>query len=148
MINLPSDFTNTLHSNGFRLTHQRLLVLDVLANTHEHLDAEMIHDRLKTTHPRISLATVYRTLSLLKDFGLVQEQALGEEHGHYEMTKELPHYHFTCQKCGMVIEFEAQAVAQVVQFLVEQEKIQVSNVHFSVHGYCATCRQKLPEIPS
>jgi Fe2+ or Zn2+ uptake regulation protein len=145
-MNLLSNFSNTLRSNGFRLTHQRQMVLDVLTNTNEHLDAEMIHDRLKTTEPRISLATVYRTLALLKDFGLVQEQALGEEHGHYEIAKELPHYHFTCQKCGRVIEFEAEAVNQVVQSLVKQEQIQVSSIHFSVDGYCATCHKKLPEI--
>ncbi len=63
------NLIETLHTSGRRLTRQRRLVLEVLENSQEHLDAESLHDRAKTVLPNISLATVYRTLQILKEMG-------------------------------------------------------------------------------
>ena len=105
-----------------------------------HLDAEAIHDQVKIQDPRISLATVYRTLALLKRLGLVAEHSLGEDHGHFEAASAAPHYHFTCLRCKRVIEFEAPAVMQIVRKLAEQEGLQVTETHLTLSGYCRDCR--------
>jgi Fe2+ or Zn2+ uptake regulation protein len=114
----------------------------VLEESRGHLDAEDIHDRVKAHDPRIGLATVYRTLALLKAVGLVSEHSLGEEHGHFEAVQELPHYHFTCIRCRQVIEFEAPAVTEAVQSLIDRESVQVIDVHLSLTGYCSNCREE------
>jgi Fe2+ or Zn2+ uptake regulation protein len=135
-----------LHATGRRLTRQRRLVMEVLEEADEHLDAETIHDRAKARDPNISLATVYRTLALLKEMGLVEEHRLGEDHAHYEAVQDVPHYHFTCLECGRVIEFAAPEVGQVVQALSQQEGLQVADVHLFLTGYCRQCQPREEHI--
>lgn len=130
-----------IRSSGLRMTRQRQIVLDVLRENPGHLEAEALHERVKARDPRIGLATVYRTLALLKRFGLVAEHRLGEEHGHFEATPAAPHYHFTCARCRKVIEFETPAVANVIDELIKQENVQVTEVHLLLIGRCATCRE-------
>lgn len=137
-----AQFLTAIHSNGLRMTRQRQLILEVLEASQEHLDAEAIHDRVKARDPRIGLATVYRTLALLKAMGLVKEHSLGEEHGHFEAVQEVPHYHFTCIGCRQVIEFEAPVVMEAVQSLIDREGVQVMDVHLSLTGYCSNCREE------
>jgi len=131
-----------LRVSGHRLTRQRQLVLDVLEGSEEHLDAETLYGRVKARDPNVSLATVYRTLAMLKKVGLVEEHRLGEEHAHFETAQDEPHYHFTCLGCGKVIEFDAPQVEQVVQELSERKGLQVSDVHLFLSGYCMQCRQE------
>lgn len=133
-------YVDRIRSSGRRLTHQRRLVLEVLQDSEEHLDAEMIYDRARARDPSISLATVYRSLGLLKDMGLVQEHRLGENHGHFEITHSTPHHHFTCLTCGRVIEFEAPQVMEAVRKLCESEGLQVTEAHLLLSGYCTECR--------
>ena len=127
-------------SEGRRLTSQRRLVLRALHESETHLDAEALHDRVKTRDPDISLATVYRTLTVFKEMGLVEEHHLGEEHSHYEAARSGPHHHFICLRCGEVTEFDAPLVTQIVRKLVKQEEILVTDVHLRLSGYCARCQ--------
>jgi len=129
-----------LQASGHRITPQRRVVLEVLEGSREHLDAEALYQRARQRSPRISLATVYRTVAVLKQMGLVAEYSLGEEHGHFEAVTEVPHYHFTCLGCGQVVEFDAPQVALAVQELAEREGLEVRAVQFSLTGYCAHCR--------
>jgi Fe2+ or Zn2+ uptake regulation protein len=136
----PTQLQTVIHAQGLRATRQRQLVLDVLKDNPGHLDAEAIHDQVKIHDPRISLATVYRTLALLKRLGLVAEHSLGEDHGHFEAAPTAPHYHFTCLQCRQVIEFNAPAVGEIVQDLATQEKLLVTETHLTLSGYCQACR--------
>lgn len=131
-----------LHTSGRRLTRQRRLVLEVLESSQEHLDAESLHDRAKALQPNISLATVYRTLQILKEMGLVEEHQFGEGHAHFETIQETPHYHFTCSECGRVIEFDAPQIVDVLQRLSKQKGLQVTGVHLLVTGRCTQCRKE------
>jgi Fe2+ or Zn2+ uptake regulation protein len=132
----------TLHTSGRRLTRQRRLVLEVLESSQEHLDAEGLHARAKALQPNISLATVYRTLQILKEMGLVEEHQFGEGHAHFETTQETPHYHFTCCECGRVIEFDAPQMVDVLRRLSKQKGLQVTGAHLLVTGRCAQCREE------
>jgi Fur family peroxide stress response transcriptional regulator len=76
---------------------------------------------------------------LLKEFGLVQEHRLGEEHGHFETVTDSRHYHFTCNQCGRVIEFEAPAVSEVAEELAEREGLRIDEIHLFIGGRCASC---------
>lgn len=135
------DYTEQIRSSGRRLTRQRKLVLEILEESREHLDADMIHERAKSRDPNIGLATIYRSLGLLKEMGLVQEHRLGENHGHFETTQSTPHHHFTCLKCGRVVEFEAPQVMEAARKLCKREGLQVTEVHLHLSGYCQECRE-------
>jgi Fe2+ or Zn2+ uptake regulation protein len=138
-MNTSNQLQSVIHARGLRATRQRQLVLDVLQHNPGHLDAEAIHDQVKVLDPRISLATVYRTLALLKRLGLVAEHSLGEGHGHFEATSAAPHYHFTCLQCKRVIEFEAPEVLQIVRGLAKKEELKVTETHLTLSGYCRDC---------
>lgn len=132
-------FNQAIASRHHKLTRQRRLVLETLQQSQEHLDASELFQLVKTRDPKISLATVYRTLALLKEMGLVSEQHLGEEHGHFEMVPQTPHYHFTCQHCGRVIEFELPDLAEVLQRMADQQKLYIQSVQLALDGLCDSC---------
>jgi len=125
---------------GRRLTSQRRLILDVLRKSDGHLSAEAVHDLAKMRSPGLSLATVYRTLTLLEEMGLVEEHRLGEGHSHYEAVQEEPHYHFTCRRCGQVIEFDAPLVTRIARELCQREGVEVTKAHLHLTGYCKQCK--------
>ena len=131
---------DALRATGKRLTPQRRLILQVLEESNGHLDADALYERVKARDPNVSLATVYRTLAVLREIGLVEEHRLGQDHGHYEVVRQEPHYHFTCLRCGKVIEFDTSLVAQVEQELCEQQGVRITNTHLHVSGYCAQCK--------
>ena len=142
-MNEPRDYLrDTFRAAGRRLTSQRCLILDVLETSDEHLHAEALYNQAKTLDPNISLATVYRTLAVLKEMGLVEEHRLGQEHGHYESVRRGPHYHFTCLGCGKVIEFSTPLVTQITHELVEREGVCVIGAHLHLSGYCTQCQRQ------
>jgi Fur family ferric uptake transcriptional regulator len=140
MGDLSERLQDTLRAAGRRLTAQRRLILQVLEASDEHLDAEALYERVKARDPDVSLATVYRTLAMLREIGLVEEHRLGEEHGHFEAVHDEPHYHFTCLRCGDVIEFDTDLVAQIEQELRAREGVDVVSSQLHVQGYCARCQ--------
>jgi len=143
MQGVDEELREEFHAAGRRLTSQRWLIFRLLREAEEHLDAEGVYRRAKTLNPDISLATVYRTLGVLKEMGLVEEHRLGQEHGHYEAVREGPHYHFTCLGCGRVIEFDSPAVAEIETALEEREGVCVLRTHLHISGYCAECQDKV-----
>jgi len=134
---------DTFRATGRRWTSQRRLILGVLEESDIHLDAETLFVRAKTRDSDISLATVYRTLAVLKEMGLVEEHRLGEEHAHFEAVRDQPHYHFVCLGCGQVIEFDAPQMAQVERDVSEREGVCVTNIHLRMSGYCAQCQETM-----
>ena len=142
-MNESSDhLRDTFRATGRRLTSQRRLILGVLEESGGHFDAETLFVEARDRDPDISLATVYRTLAVLKEMGLVEEHRLGEEHGHYEAVQGKPHYHFTCLECGRVIEFDTPLVARIERELSAQESVRITSTHLHVSGYCAQCQDE------
>ena len=141
LMEIDSDLIRALRNRGSHLTRQRLLVLDILKEVPGHPDAGVIFQEAKKRYDRISLATIYRSLALLKAAGLVEENHLGEDHGHFETIQSPHHYHFTCIGCGRVIEFEATGIPEVVQELSERESLRVTEAQFSLRGYCPDCQK-------
>jgi Fe2+ or Zn2+ uptake regulation protein len=131
---------DVFHKVGRRSTTQRRLILEVLKQGNGHLDAEAVHDRVKARDPRVSLATVYRSLTVLEEMGLVARHNLGEEHGHFEPVVGGTHYHFTCRACGAVIEFQAPEAMRAAHRLGALKGIVVTDIRLNLSGYCKKCR--------
>ena len=139
------SFQSAIKSRNLRMTDQRRQVLRVLEESDEHLDAEAIYDLVRKQNPRISLATVYRTLALFKELGLVNEHKLGEDHSHFETAQEEPHYHFTCLSCRKIIEFSAPEIEETLLPRIAKQGLEINEVHLIISGYCADCQANLIE---
>lgn len=142
---MTDNLKEAFRASGRRWTSQRQVVLDVLESASEHLDADMVYTRAKMHDPDISLATIYRTLAILKEMGLVEEHRLGEEHCHYEPVGDGPHYHFTCVDCGEVVEFDAPLVEQIKQEFLQKRGGRINSTHLYMSGYCARCWRRRQE---
>jgi Fe2+ or Zn2+ uptake regulation protein len=140
MSDLVEQAQQAFRRNGMRLTSQRRTILEVLDESESHLDAEAVYHRAKVRDPNISLATVYRTLTALKQIGLVQQRHLTPDgqRGYYEITNQ-QHYHFTCLRCGRVIEFDTPLITQIQQELAERMGVEVIQARLYLQGYCAVC---------
>lgn len=139
-MNSEKSLTELIRGRGYHLTRQRRLVFEILDESQEHLDADTLYARARARDPKISLATVYRSLAMLKETGLVVENRLGENHGHFETMQESPHFHFTCQKCGRVLELPAGPVLEAIQKVCSLHHLRVDEVSLHLNGLCPDCR--------
>lgn len=125
---------------GLKLTHQRLEIFRELAGTEEHPDAETIFRAVQQRVPTVSLDTVYRTLWMLHDLGLVT--TLGPQRYGVRFDANLDrHHHYCCVRCGLVRDFESEeldglSVPDSVKGLGS-----VVDSHVEVRGLCATCQR-------
>lgn len=133
--------TRSLHAHGLRLTPQRQLVLEILEGMDQHLDAEGIWQRAQQEDADINLATVYRSLNVLTEIGLVQISYLGEgqKRAFYETVAKPDHLHFACLQCGNVLELDSQAFNQVQRELERRYAIAIQTVHLKFEGSCSEC---------
>lgn len=92
-----------LRADGYRLTPQRLAVLKVLAADSGHPTVEQVFDQVRVDYPTTSLATIYKTIDMLKDIGEVLELSVGESH-RYDGRDPRPHPHLICEGCGAVVD--------------------------------------------
>jgi len=134
----------SLRATGRRVTAQRQTVLEVVESSAEHLDAEAIYQRARRRDPHISLATVYRTLAVLKDMGLIEQSYLARDHAreHYEPVGSPEHYHFTCLGCRKVIEFQSPHIRRMTTELRRELGVQVGHACVCLEGYCQDCARK------
>ena len=145
--------TTTLREKGVRLTRQRQILLDILNNSGQHLDAETLYTMAREKDAKLNRVTVYRTLKLLKEGGMVDELDLmhqkGEQH-FYETKLKQEHAHIVCLRCGKVEEFFGEHL-QKLRRQVEAHfgfDIRISRTEFG--GYCSHCqvlRQQDQEAP-
>ena len=103
-----------------RLTPQRLAMLKIIAKSEEHPSAEQIYDQIKSDFPTTSLATIYKTISLLKDMDEVLELNFAGMGSRYDGNKPYPHPHVICTKCGQILDPEFPAMAELTQVMAQQ----------------------------
>ncbi len=131
---------STLHKAGKRLTGQRKLLLEVLQEHGGHLDVQELYRLALARDPHLNLSTVYRTVGLLRDLGLVDELHLGEDHHHYELKTPAAHYHVICSECGSVMEFASLLIVQLKAEIAQQYDFTVMDAAVDLMGVCAACR--------
>jgi len=135
-----SELRETLRGSGRRLTDQRQLLLELLQEHGGHLDAHELYRLAQERDPRLNLSTVYRTLGLLRDLGLVDEQHLGEDHHHYELKAPATHYHLVCRTCGSVVEFTSPLIEQLKEAVGRELGYTIADAQVDLLGTCAACR--------
>jgi Fe2+ or Zn2+ uptake regulation protein len=131
------DAIERLQAAGRRVTPERELLVGII-DGNPHLDATEIYRIAREQRPRIGLATVYRTLTLLKELGVVQACELGETHSHYEVQQD-DHLHLVCSDCGRILDVPSPGALHDV---AKSKGFRVDRIRLELIGYCADCAKK------
>lgn len=142
----PGRLESELGARGIRLTRQRRVILHVMDTAQRHLDAAEILERAQKIDPRVHAVTVYRTIDLLKELGLIDELDLlhirGDRH-YYESHGPRDHIHIACLHCGKVREFESALFEQLKKQIEREFDMKISVTRTEVGGYCVACAEEL-----
>jgi Fur family ferric uptake transcriptional regulator len=134
---------STLKQRGIRLTKQRQILLDIIDKSGAHLDAEQLFRLAQERDPKLNRVTVYRTLKLLKEGGLVDELDLmhyaGDQH-YYETRMKQEHAHVICLQCGRVEEYFGEPLKALRKQIQESLGFEIRAVRTEVGGYCSHCQ--------
>jgi Fur family transcriptional regulator, ferric uptake regulator len=137
-------FRKYLERRGLKLTAERLAVFDELFARHEHLEADELLVRLRARHKKISRATIYRTLELLVDSGIVGRVRIREEGYRYERMRAGDHHdHLICNECGRVIEFREPRIESLQDEICERYGFVLLSHSHQLRGVCRQCRPRV-----
>ena len=137
-------FRKYLSSHKLKVTRTRSLIFkEIFSSPEIHPNAFEIHQRLKEKGQKVSLATIYRTVSLLVKSGLVSEIDLGESHSHYEPEiVKSTHGHLVCLSCGQVQEFSDEKILSILNKIGQDCQFRTDKYSIQVFGYCKSCQKK------
>ena len=128
-----------LKARGYRVTPQRAIILEAIEGLSGHMTAEDIFEIVQHTSAYISLATVYRTLDLLKELGLITESHMGTTTTHYAPISHGPHHHAVCRKCNHTIELSHTVFEPIAQELRAKNGFVADVNHLVIFGWCSEC---------
>ena len=133
-----------LAARRVRITVQRRLLVGIIQDSPRHLDAATLLEIAKRQDPNIDRATVYRTIALLKNRGLIDELDLmhieGEKH-YYEAKTNRDHCHMACFRCGAIMEYASLSLEKLKEEMVKQSGFQIRVVRLEVGGFCKRCQK-------
>jgi len=131
-----------LRAHQFRITPQRITILKVLVGSTEHPTVERIHEQVKSDFPTTSLATVYKTVTLLKELNEVLELGFPEGSNRYDGNKPYPHPHVICIKCKKIVDPDLSALADMTSELRKETGFKIINHRLDFFGICPSCQKK------
>lgn len=141
-----------LKEKGYKLTPQRKVILEVLLSSSSHLSADEIYFKAKGKDPSLGLTTVYRTLEILKEVGLVKKYDFGDGKARYELEESRKtyghHHHLVCISCNKVIDYvdfveeEMQLIKRAEKHVERKYGFLVKGHLIQLYGICKSCRDK------
>ena len=135
----PGDIISKLSEQGYRLTPQRMMVLSAIENSENHISAEEIYAQVVTKYPHVNISTVYRTLELLQQLGLVTETDLGGGRVRYHPADKGRHHHLICQECGAIIDLDESVLSSLKDVLLRKYNFLADLRHLGIFGSCMKC---------
>lgn len=131
-----------LREQGYRVTGARRAILEALVGSRGHVSADELAALVNERAPRVGRMTVYRTLELLQQLGLVRAIYLGSGAAHYVLLENGHHHHLVCTRCDAVVEFDDCLMLELQQRLGERYNFRVQGHLLEVVGLCEACREK------
>ena len=128
-----------LRARGFRMTPQRMMVLEAVEASDDHISAEEIFRQAHAKYPYLNISTVYRTLELLKSEGLVAESDLGGGRLVYHPAGKAHHHHLVCRKCGGVQDVDESVFDRLSLELKQKYGFIAELEHMAIFGTCKKC---------
>ncbi len=140
-------FKERLRAQGCKLTTQRRSVLDVLIeHCDEHLSTEEIYAKVKKNYPEIGLATVYRTVQLFEDMGIIDRLNFDDGCSRFELTSgdaEHHHHHLICEGCNKVFEVENDLLEEIESEVEKKYNFKIHDHNLMFYGHCEECMKKM-----
>jgi len=140
------ELVGKIKQRGGRLTPQRVAVLRVLAASDGHPSVEQIYDRIRPEFPTTSLATVYKTVTLLKEMGEVLELGFADGSNRYDGNRPYPHPHLVCTACGEIRDLEVPALSEIVQQVSQDAGCRIVSHRLDFYGICRNCQGDGPQV--
>ena len=135
--------TNYLKTGNHRATPERFAVLEAVLQIQGHFDAEALYYRMISNGAKISKATVYNTLELLQNAGLVSKYRFAENTSRYEKAFGKPnHHHMICLQCGDIIEFVNDKLERIQSDVCTEQQFDMQSSTLQIFGTCLKCRKK------
>jgi Fur family ferric uptake transcriptional regulator len=144
---LLEKFKALLKENALKFTKQRELILKFLYENEDHYTPEDIYMLLKQQYPdiNIGIATVYRTLTLLEESGIVSSISFGAQGKKYELGLKKHHDHLICTQCGDIIEFYDDLIEKRQQVIAEKFNFKMTDHTMKIEGICEDCQEEQQE---
>ena len=140
---LRRELESYMAKRGLRSTEQRRLIIDTFFECTDHVTIDQLLERVRSIDPRVGYATVYRTIKLLVDGGIVSERRFGDHHTRYELADEDAHHdHLICLECGTITEFEEPAIESLQEQVATRYGFQVRHHKHELYGICSDCQEK------
>jgi Fur family transcriptional regulator, ferric uptake regulator len=129
---------------GLRSTEQRRLIIDTLFDAGDHVTIDGLLRQVRAIDGRVGYATVYRTMKLLSESGIVQEHKFGDGFTRYELSDEEAHHdHLICLECGKITEFEEPSIEDLQDRVANRYGFLVKTHKHELYGVCSECQKKL-----
>jgi Fur family peroxide stress response transcriptional regulator len=135
------ELVSKLREREYRLTPQRIALLRLLAASNGHPSASHLYDQIKEQFPTTSLATVYKTLNVLKELGEVLELGFSDGDNRYDGNKPYPHPHLICIHCHKILDPEVSLAQNLVQEVARSSGYQIVSHRLDFYGICPNCRE-------
>lgn len=138
--NYYKGFVEFLRTKNLKLTKQRKIIVDAILNSHEHFNVDILYEQIKKKYRNVSKSTIYRTMPLLIESGLLKQSLRCQAKEHYEHARgDGLHIHFICEKCGKIIEEEGIEIENTIMMLSMNNHFQVKDAVVTVKGLCEKC---------
>lgn len=139
------NIARVLREQGYKATPQRIAISKYALNTDQHPTADRIYREIIKTHPTVSLATVYTTLKVLKEIGLVQELNMPQQQNRFDPNMS-PHAHLICLQCGEVSDWMDPLIPELVDRISRDTGSMVSGSSLNMNIVCRKCQLKSKTI--
>ena len=131
-----------LKERDYRITPQRLAILKILAASRGHPSAEHVFDKIRAEFPTTSLATVYKTIAILKEMGEVLELGFADDSNRYDGNNPCPHPHLICVKCRDIIDPEIEDLEILPHQVAHRTGYRLISHRFDIYGICPRCQSE------
>lgn len=141
-IGLDQRLARYMAQRGLKSTRQRSLIIDTFLDSPGHLSVEDLWAKVREQEPRVSVATVYRTMKLLSDSGLAHARNFGDGQTRYEAAIGKHHHdHLICTGCGAIVEFENDRIEALQDAVARKHGFRVTSHKMELYGLCRTCQR-------
>jgi Fur family transcriptional regulator, ferric uptake regulator len=136
-------FRKALKEKGLKSTAQRDDIAHVFFGSHRHLSVDELYREVRKVNPRVGYATVYRTIKLLKDCSLADEQHFADGHTRYENAERGDHHHdhIICDRCGKIVEFSDDDLERLQEDISTRLGFVLARHRLELYGICRECRE-------
>ena len=138
MVDAKENQTKAAHVRGYRQTSQRAMILDIVKHSDEHLTAGEVFERVRQRDPKLAYGTVYRSLHLLVQHGLIQELTFADQASRYDGRTDR-HDHVYCTTCGLLVDVEVPMALTAKHIAEERSGFSITSHHTVFAGLCPKC---------